>query len=239
MALTLLKPAAASSEIAIDSDLDAIAAGVVDNENRIIALEEALGNVESMTWLSISSSYVCPENVMVVKVHPTVTGLTITLPSHSVGKKMMVLISGVSTTVTASSGNINTRGGGKATSVSITNQGEYEYVSDGVDWIDQSSASQVESEAVDFLGTNTAPLRASYRKYILTATLDFYLPVPTNLQKGDTVKVESARGVTPRVVTNTAAIKIDSSIGQDTSISLNVPHEEVNFYWDTVKWVIL
>ena len=45
--LTLLQEAGASTQIATDSDLDALSATIVDNQRRIIALEEALGNVES------------------------------------------------------------------------------------------------------------------------------------------------------------------------------------------------
>lgn len=240
MSLTQLKEAAASTQIATDGDIDALSAGIVDNENRIIALEEALGNVESMNWLDIDANYVCPENVIVAKLHPVTNNLTITLPSHSVGKKVMVLLSGVTTTITASSGKILTRGGGEASSVTISNRGEYEYVSDGVNWIDQSSASQLESESVEFLDSNASPLRASYKPYVLNANLDFYLPNTTNLKKGDTVQVEAARGVNPpRVVTHTSTVKINSSSGEGTTLTLDVPMQRVSFYWTTWEWLVL
>lgn len=236
MSLTQVSGAGAASDVALDSDLDAISATTTDNQRRIISLEEAMGNVESWDWIQISANYTC-ENVPAQKIFPKFTGLTLTLPAHAVGRKVQILISDVTSTVKATTGMILTRGGGSVAQLDISNKGEYEYVSDGTNWIDQSSASRVESESVQYMDS-MGPLVASSKKYILNATANFYLPNPLNLARGDTVKVEGARGVTPSIRTHTVTTVIGTASGDVTQLNIDLPGEEVSIIWNSTKWMI-
>lgn len=236
MSLTQVSGAGTATDVALDSDLDAISATTTDNQRRIISLEEAMGNVESWDWIQISANYTC-ENVPVQKIFPKLIGLTITLPSHAVGRKVQILISDIITTVKATTGMILVRGGDSRAQVVIGNKGEYEYVSDGTNWIDQGSASRVESEAVQVLD-DTRSLIASRKKYILNATANFYLPNPSNLVRGDTVRIEGARGVTPIVLTHAATTIIETALGDVTQLNIDLPGEEVSIIWRSNKWMI-
>ena len=235
MSLTLVSGAGTASDVALDSDLDAISATTTDNQRRIIALEEAMGNVESWDWIQFSANYTCTE-VPAQKLYPSVTGLTVTLPSHAIGRKVQILVSDVVLTVKTLSGSILTRGGGSVASTNISNKGEYEYVSDGTNWIDQSSASRIESESVEYKDASSQ-LEAGGKKYILNASVAYYLPNPANLARGDTVVFESSRGVTPLVYTNAATTVIDTASGDITLLTMDMPGEQVSLIWNLTKWV--
>ena len=236
MSLTQVSGAGTATDVALDSDLDAISSVTTDNQRRIISLEEAMGNVESWDWIQMSTNYTCG-NVPVQKIYPTVSGLTLTLPAHGVGRKVQILISDVTMTVKATTGSILTRGGGSVAQTTINNKGEYEYVSDGTNWIDQSSASRIESESVQYMDA-TGQLIASGKKYILNVSAAFYLPNPSNLSRGDTVTFESSRGVTPTVSTHASTTVINTASGDMTQIVMDMPGEEVTLIWNLTKWVL-
>lgn len=236
MSLTQVSGAGTATDVALDSDLDAISSVTTDNQRRIISLEEAMGNVESWDWIQMSTNYTCG-NVPVQKIYPKVSGLTLTLPAHAIGRKVQILISDVTMTVKATTGSILTRGGGSVSQTTINNKGEYEYVSDGTNWIDQSSASRIESESVQYMDA-TGQLIASGKKYILNVSAAFYLPNPSNLSRGDTVTFESSRGVTPTVSTHASTTVINTASGDMTQIVMDMPGEEVTLIWNLTKWVL-
>lgn len=233
--LTLLQEAGASTQIATDSDLDALSATIVDNQRRIIALEEALGNVESWDWKQIGTNYTCPD-APVQKLYPT-ANITITLPSHAIGRKVQILLSDRVVNVKTLSGVILTRGGGQVSNMDIKNKGEYEFVSDGVNWIDQSNASRVESGSVEYRDA-TGSLVAGGKKYMLNASGNFYLPNPTGLARGDMVVFEATRAAIPIVNTHASTTKINTSRGEATAINVNLSGEEVRLIWNTFEWVL-
>ena len=236
MTLTLVSGAGTATDVALDSDLDAISATTTDNQRRIIALEEAMGNVENWDWIQFSTNYTC-QDVPAQKLYPKVTGLTLTLPAHGIGRKVQILVSDVTLSVKANTGMILTRGGGSVAQTTISNKGEYEYVSDGTNWIDQSSASRIESESVEYVDASRQ-LISGGKKYVLNASVAFYLPNPSGLARGDTVVFESSRGVTPNVYTHAASTVINTASGDVTQITMDMAGEEVTLIWNLTKWVL-